>query len=348
MGADDGQVSFIGYWLDKTSGIEADISAANPELLVVGYAAWGMIPQLKKLAPALKWVSLRDTRKPLINRDPEEVANEQCDFIQNLRTQWSAIPLDGVQLVAHGLDEEHGQWQHALDWELRHLLRVHLRGERGCHWNIAFGNYNDAEAQRFKRLWDDADYLGPHLYTGWNSDLQQEADRLETCFRYRKWTGFPRYKCIPTESGFDDWAGTYHGSGKPGWRHLGLSETHVQNEMLEITQEWHADGLAGGIWYAKLTQNSEWEPFYSTPSQEAAWRSLPPVRLRTFDNGGTTMPTLDDVGEKFLQIQRTLNEAKQAASFTVQGAAVDEVFAVAGDGYNLVQDLKAQEISPPV
>lgn len=307
---------------------------------------------MKQLAPALKWISLRDTRKPLINRDPEQVATEQCDYIQALR-KWSAIPLNDVQLVAHGLDEEHGQWQRALDWELLHLLRVHLQGERGCHWNIAFGNYNDVEAQRFKRLWDDADYLGPHAYIGWDSNRNQEAPREETCFRYRKWTGFPRHKCIPTESGFDDWAGTYHGDGKPGWRNLGINEETAKAKMLEIAREWHKDGLAGGIWYAKSTQNSEWESFYSTRNMETAWRALPPARLRVFDTGGGQVAiTKDDlekarlkIREEFLNVQKALGAKIEGNVEIVQRKAADQslsAFNLSGKGANITDEQFAE------
>lgn len=256
----------LGYWIDK--GV--DLWEAQPEALVAGIASWDDIPAIY-YAYHPKFISLRDTRKPLLDRQPESVADEICNKILS-------FPLEIQRVcVAHGLDEEHRDRPRAVNWELRFIERVHSRGLKVIAWNVAFGNFNNYEAQDFRQVWLTADYLGPHMYIGYSFKSNSIIENEETCYRYRQWQGFPRNKCLPTEFGVDYWndgAPHPYGDEKPGWRRY-LDENTVKELVLRVVKQHIADGLLGDIWFAKSTQNAEWESYYPTQNQEIAWQALP-------------------------------------------------------------------------
>lgn len=252
------------YWLDKYN--EELLTEAYPEALVVGIGSWDQVPLIYNLIRP-KFISLRDTRKPLLQRNPNDVADEICAKIKS-------FPLEVQKIcVVHGLDEEHSNRPAALTWELAFVRRVHFHGLRVIAWNIAFGNFNNIEASEFNQLWQEADYLGPHSYIGYSFITNQLIINEETCYRYRKWQDFPRQKCLPTEFGIDRWDGDQPFDGKPGWRNIGLSESTVKHKIVEVTNQHIEDGLIGNIYFTLNNQNAEWEPYYPTLDMLRFWRN---------------------------------------------------------------------------
>lgn len=254
-----------GYWIDSYN--EDLVRKSSGEAFVVGFGAWDQVPALYNVAhPHL--ISLRDTRKPLRSKDPLMVADEICNKIKSFPTEVQKV------CVAHSLDEEHSNRSAALMWELEFVRRVHQHGLKAIAWNIAFGNFDNAEAQEFSQLWQEADYLGPHSYIGYSFNTNSLVINEETCYRYRKWQNFPRHKCLPTEFGIDHWDGIKPFPEKPGWRNLDLTDATVKQVIAQVINQQIADGLIGSIYFTLLNQNSEWEPYYPTDSMLSYWKNI--------------------------------------------------------------------------
>jgi len=330
--------------LDKWDGsVESAMIDAQPEALVVGIGAWNEIPRMLQVLPSLKVLSLRDTRKPLLNRSPEAVVDEQCDLIDAIAMA-NARAL--VVCYVHGLDEEHSDIDRAVEWELRAAARAHSRGARYYGFHATYGLFNNAEAQRFRKVWDACDLIGRHAYLGWRFDTGEEGPRSETVFRPEQWDGFPWEKWLPSEAGFDIWASSYDGPGSPGYQVMQrangerLSESYVMQTMVAVAYTLQAKGGIGLIWYCHAAQNeAEWSNYYETKAMRDYWRAtMPPLRLPSFDsrpsNGGSGMSSLEAIKNMSLALQREIEAGKKASSWAEAGGHIDRAFAMAGDIYN--------------
>lgn len=354
----------IGLWLDKTGGdVLANLVAYQPEWLTCGIAAWNDLPNVWKACPSLKGISLRNTNKPLLARNPEQVADEQCNFMDGLVAQ--GVP-KGI-LYAHGLDEEHGrpttaEFEASIEWEERWLARVHARGYRAIGWNTSFGwNFNlltGPQKARLQTHWHNLDLIGRHSYLGWlhNATSPREASLWDTVYAPLVWNGFPVEKWLATEGGYDFWSNGpsdpgWQGEGSPGWRATGLTEQQVASRILEVCQELWNKGAAGYTIFAERCQNDEeWRNFYPTDWMRAQWKGFKQLRLPEAqppqeDEMALSKEDLEKarvaLREPFLNVQRVLNLAKTNASFEEQGKEIDGVFSVAGDGANEVDKVFA-------
>lgn len=344
-----------GYWLDRWDGaVEAAMIEAQPQALIVGLGAWEQIPRMLAVLSSLRIVSLRDTRKPLLARRPEDVVGEIADTIM-------AIALSDARALdicyVHGLDEEHDSILAAVDWELRAAAHTHARGLRYYGWHPSYGRFNNDEAQRFRSVWDACDLIGRHGYTGWRFDVNAEAPLSETVLRPQQWAGFPWHKWLASEAGFDIWDSTYGGPGNPGWRVMRradgspLSETYVMQSFVAQVKAVQARGGIGLIWFAHATQNdSDWSNYYETKAMRDYWRAnLPPLRLPSSivnhspvssnSGGEVTTEERNTLREKILNVHRALNRAKIIATFDQLGAALEEAYDAAGDAVNYLDSL---------
>ena len=329
-------MSLIGCTIYRWGGdVEAKVRLLKPHYVVVGSGAWNDIDAIAgACAPVAPLIVMRDMTENLIDLLPEFVISEMAVVASRKFYR---------KVAFHLLNESYSDVEKAKAWELKAIAycqKLHLPGTVAL--NGAYGNDPD---DRFKDVAELSKLVGWHLYDGFRENGSGYVDRVHTSRRYLRdsWPRWwPRNKHIATEVGIEAFPAT---GQRSGWADMGIPEATVSLRILENAVHWKADGLLGTCWFTAGHTEQSWNEGYGmTEAMARLWGEKGPEPNTEEEN----MPTLDDVGEQFLKIQRTLNEAKKAASFTVQGAAVDEVFAIAGDGYNMVQEIKKARAPAPV
>jgi len=359
------------YHFDPT--IAARLRLLQPSHLVVGEGAWFALRDIADIVgPDCKLI-LRDVLGATLTNQPGVIAS---------RIEIAAKS-SGVfgQCIAHGLNEEYSQAAAAALWELRFIEHCRNLGLPTICLNLAYGN---DPPDVLRPVAEASDFVGAHCYDGWIDAEQRFIDDFYTSRRYLGagqsipdnhwpawWDDSIRQKHIPTEVGVE----RKPERGRVGWSaDDGPSETAVRFRIEENIQYWQRDGLLGPCWYTLGHNDRSWDSYYPTDDQLRAWAAVPaivnltPVPLRTETAGSATvtielfspvagtspsntggaMPTLDDIAEKFLEIQRQADKAKAPnATFEEMGRELDRIPELAGDGYNLVQALKATTPTVP-
>jgi hypothetical protein len=320
-------------WIDRYDPKVANSLALwRPQGALVGAGAWNSIPLIAELLTPPKFLILRLVEATIKDR-PYDIAHRIC---------MEAHRYPDLTIIAHGLNEN--QSPESVSWELAFIEACHLQGVPTICCNYAVGN---DPPPGWQRVAEASDLVGAHLYILWDSKTQSYVDNIYTAFRYRQWKGWPRHKHLATECGIDHF-GHYEGAEKPGWRELGLPAEEVYQRLTSVVMEWRRDGLIGGVYFTLATQNPEWSPYYPEPDWLQRWRGLPPLVLPLHTSTESppapgkeeNMPRIEEIQERVLDIQRTLHAGKEAKSWTEAGSKIDQAFYIAGDVYNMLEQLK--------
>jgi len=203
-------------------------------------------------------------------------------------------------------------------------------------------SYGNDPDEALRPVAEQSNYVGWHLYESWEDNFMQWGVDLYTSRRYdgiglsdNHWPSWwPRRKHIATETGVE----RKPERGRVGWSaDGGPSEANVQQLFLNLAAPWKDDGILGACWYCLAHSDDSWSSYYPTDDMLRAWSKAPdpnPVPAQ-----GGHMPTLDDLREKILDVQRKLGGASLERD--------QEAFAAAGDAVNLLDDIK-KAASPPV
>lgn len=295
--------------------VPAQLAALRPGVVLIGHDIWNDAVNIYNSCGTRPWLILRwmdlDVGNP--QHTPEAAADLIC-------AKAKALMALGIYCIAHGLNEQHTNRPRARVWELKFIERCHWHGVPTICSCYSYANFDDWEAQDFREVWRESDYNGPHRYDLVLPDGTFK-ERSETSLRYRKWKGYPMEKDICTEFGIED----------GGWQKLDISETMMQERMLENVLLWKGDGgLASTFFCMEHTNPLKWGGYYGVYSQYVFWGKNSP----SFEPGGNVPITEDDltaaqkvIREAFLNVQRRLG-----------GASLErdkQAFEAAGDGYNV-------------
>lgn len=290
-------MSFIGLWLDRISGDSlGELQEYDPEWLTIGSGTRNDTPTFFALLRNLKGASFRETSGPGAKvrgfMGPQQLANSQADFFDGLVSAGILTQGRAKEICyGHGPDEEHQDFEWAIEFEEQWLVQLHQRGYKGIGWNCSFGwdyhRLTQAQKVRLQAHWNNLDLIGRHSYLGFlfNAIPPRGAKLDDTIFAMLNWEGLPREKVLCTEGGYDFWstgAGDpgYQGLGSPGWKATGLSEQHVISAIKSAVGLLDSLGFAGYTWYAHRCQNdSEWENFYMTATMRREFKNFGRLRL---------------------------------------------------------------------
>lgn len=291
-------MSLLGCTLYRWGGdVEAKVRLLQPHFVVVGSGCWNDLPAVAAACPPGATFILRDMRDNLIEHDPEGVAEAMFQ---------TASPYGYNRFIAHALNESHSPFtQRANDWELRFIINCHDRGLKTICLNGAYGNDPDP---RYKAVAGASDYIGWHLYDGYDESKQAYVDRIHTSRRYASnWLVDYVHKHIATETGIESFPGT---GSRRGHHDMGLSEVAVKDRMMANAMEWYADGLLGACWFTAGHTEGSWNEGYGmTELQARAWSKLPAPRK---DDEGGEMADLQVIQQEAIQGQEEVEALKQA------------------------------------
>lgn len=326
--------------------VEAKLKALQPHFVVLGNGCWNDVPAIAQACPVDCTFILRNMADNLIDWPIVDVVNGMLHI---------AHRYPYIRFVAHALNETHmGNVQRTFDWEWAFVAKCHDYGLPTICLN---GPYGNDPAPAYKRLAAETDYIGWHMYDGWQEELTSTSfvQRIDTSQRYRSnWLNDFRHKLLPTEVGIESFPGT---GQRRGWHDMGLSEQMVAERMVENAKLWHADGLLGAAYFTAGHTESSWDVGYgltegmATTIAQNAPLPHPHSPKPPDENGGDQLITKADldaaqrhIEEKFFEVQRAWNAGKTNASYEEQGREVESIFGIAGDGVN-VTDQQFKELA---
>lgn len=329
-------MTIIGACVYRSGGdVLAKLQLLKPHFIVVGEGAWNDAGSIAFACHPVKPLLIyRAMAGNLIDQNPTDV----CARII-AGTRWAHYE----NVAVHLLNEQYNDVMKARAWELEAIGYCKSQGYKTVALNLSYGKDPDP---RFKDVADEATYIGPHLYDGYEEDKQRFVDRNFTSRRYAtNWLADYTHKYIATECGIESFPGT---GQRRGWHDMGLTEKVTQNRMLANALEWKADGV--NVCYFTLGHTEEsWNTGYGMTEGMATAIGLnaPLPNLPNLpeppDNGGDmTAEQKKKLEELILDVQRILGGQVQGNTELMLRKGADNVkaaFAKAGEAVNYLRTL---------